>query len=65
MDPTTCLQNLLDNIATGDSEEAQGNCVDLLTWLGQGGFMPDLTKIHIPEPTNFTYRGGHSPEEAE
>ena len=42
MDPQACLNEMLRAIERDDMVEARRALADLMKWLAEGGFMPDL-----------------------
>jgi len=49
MDPNATLQRISDALRTGDTEEAKNAALDLIAWLGMGGFSPDWTEYPISQ----------------
>ena len=44
MDPTACLELILDNLKCGDRLDAIESLEDLREWLIDDGFMPDVER---------------------
>jgi len=43
MDPTACARRFLSAFDDGDAEETRDAATDLMHWLSNGGFAPELT----------------------
>lgn len=55
MDPTRCLKELLDMLASKESDEREGileHLEDLAYWINRGGFYPKVSKY----PATITHK---------
>ena len=54
MDPTACLERLLEAYGTDDRDEIAAAADDLLRWIGGGGFLPGSRKYDTEERAELT-----------
>lgn len=47
MDPTACVQRILDAIHAADAEEFDAAWSDLAVWLNNGGFPPEVKSLGV------------------
>ena len=55
MDPDACFSELLDAVASGESEAAYDRAENLLMWLGRGGFAPGGAKLRLAAVRGFCH----------
>ena len=53
MDPTACVQRILDACREGDSDEYASAWSDLAYWMERGGFAPTVRTLGVREVTTL------------